>query len=314
MFNSKRGDFQNANDIINPYDLKRTIVVIDTRFRDSPTTTPPTEFIMKMMKPYKNIVRVRLTSTEFPNVFYTFSEKMHNVRFTIFYDVTDEGGNVTRYPFTAQIKTGNYTAEGLRGELQTKLDQIAIEVTNTPDVPASPSFIMEIDDITGRYTVYDNAATPTPFGVDFTEPALITRTHNWGLGYYMGYRYRVLEPAVEHEAESFMDTNGHPHLYLALNDYVSCELNNHINNIECFAVIIQKENKYFSIFGDEASMLTREVVFAQPRDISQFKVRLFDVYGNTVDMEDTDWSFTLEVTEVMNPRIYQFYKDYQRLE
>ena len=312
MFNIKKNEFYNNNDVINSMDFKRTIVVVDTRFRDSLASTSPTDFVMKLMKPYKNIIRVRLTSTEFPNVFYVFSEANKNVKFRIFYDVPDGEGNTTRRSFEGQINTGNYAAEGLRGEMQAKLDLVAVEIGNSG--VASPEFIIQIDDITGRYTIYDNAASPTPFGLDFLESELLTRTQNWGLGYFLGFRTRLREPATEHVAESFMDSNGNPHLYLELNDYISCELNNYQNNIECFAVIIQKENKYFSIFGDDASMLVREIVFPQPRDISQFKVRLFDVYGNTVDMRDTDWSFTLELTEVMNPRIYSFYKNYQQIE
>jgi hypothetical protein len=309
MLNAKRDIFLNNNDIVNSQDFKRTILVVDSRFRD-PGSYSSTEYMMRLMKPYKNIIRVRLTSTEFPNVFYTFTEVKKNIRFRIFYDVVT-GGNTERFYYPVEIKVGNYTAEGMRAEVQGKLSLLEQTIGNQYG-GVQPSFSIELDNITARYTISDTAVGSAPFGIDFTEDSLADRRMDWGLGYYLGYRKRIYEPneSKSFEAESFMDTNGNPNLYLELNDYVSCELNNKENNIHCFAVLIQKENKYFSIFGDEMSFLTREVVFQQPRDVSQFKVRLIDVYGNVVDMRDTDWTFTLELTEVMNPRLYGFYKDY----
>jgi hypothetical protein len=314
MFNVKKDIYANPGDIINPTDYKRTIVVIDSRFRD-PGSYSPTDYMMKLMKPYKNIIRVRMTSTEFPNVFYTFSEERYNVKFRIFYDIANPQGNMVRYYFPLQIKTGNYSAEAMRTEIDGKLSLMSSQDING-ELGFNPELTIQLDNITARYTISATNKNTPFFGIDFTEETLAKRRCDWGLGYYLGFRNRVYEPSTnwEHEAESFMDTNGNPNLYLELNDYVSCDLNNFENNIHCFAVMIQKENKYFSIFGDEMSFLTREIVFPQPRDISQFRVCLRDVYGNIIDMRDTDWTFTLELTEVMNPRLYGFYKDYNRIE
>lgn len=312
MFNIKKDVFLNNNDVINSQDFKRTIIVVDSRFRD-PGSYSPTDYMMKLMKPYKNIIRVRLTSTEFPNVFYTFTQVKNNVRFKIFYDV-DMGNGIQRVYYPVEIKSGNYTAEGMRTEVQGKLTLLATTIGSQYG-GVQPEFNIELDNITARYTISDSAVGSQPFGIDFSEESLMDRRMDWGLGYYLGYRKRLYEPNTlkAFEAESFMDTNGNPNLYMELNDYISCELNNKENNIHCFAVLIQKENKYFSIFGDEMSFLTREIVFQQPRDVSQFRVRLFDVYGNIVDMRDTDWTFTLELTEVMNPKLYGFYKDYNQI-
>jgi hypothetical protein len=312
MFNIKKDVFLNNNDVVNSQDFKRTVLVVDSRFRD-PGSYSSTEYIMKLMRPYKNVIRVRLTSTEFPNVFYTFTEEKKNVRFRIFYDV-DTGSGIQRVYYPVQIKTGNYTAEAMRMEVQEKLT--LLETTIGAQLGGvQPSFAFDLDTITARYSISDTAVGSQPFGVDFSEETLMTRRMDWGLGFYLGFRKRVYEPVPDKnfEAESFMDTNGNPNLYMDLNDYISCELNNNENNIHCFAVMIQKENKYFSIFGDEMSFLTREITFQQPRDLTALKVRLFDVYGTTIDMRDTDWTFTLEITEVMNPRVYGFYKDYNQI-
>jgi hypothetical protein len=312
MFNIKKDVFLNNNDVINSQDFKRTILVVDSRFRD-PGSYSSTEYIMKLMRPYKNVIRVRLTSTEFPNVFYTFTEAKKNVKFRIFYDV-DTGSGTERVYYPVQIKTGNYTAEAMRMEVQEKLTLLETTI-GTQHGGVQPNFVIDLDTITARYTISDVAVGSQAFGIDFSEETLMTRRMDWGLGFYLGFRERVYEPNTEKkfEAESFMDTNGNPNLYLELNDYISCELNNNENNIDCFAVMIQKENKYFSIFGDEMSFLTREITFQQPRDVTSLKVRLFDVYGSTLDMRNTDWTFTLEITEVMNPRIYGFYKDYNQI-
>jgi hypothetical protein len=46
--------------------------------------------------------------------------------------------------------------------------------------------------------------------------------------------------------------------------------------------------------------LRKENVFVRPTAMTQLRIRLLDAYGVVVDMGDTDWSMTLEFTEVVS--------------
>jgi hypothetical protein len=41
----------------------------------------------------------------------------------------------------------------------------------------------------------------------------------------------------------------------------------------------------------------------------RFKIQLLDPYGNQVDMETTNFSFSMEVLEVRNLRLYNVIRD-----
>ena len=72
MLNANKGKIFNQNDIVSSQDFKKTIVNIDSRFRDNYTTETTSHFTYKPIVPYKNIIKVALVSAEIPNVYYTF--------------------------------------------------------------------------------------------------------------------------------------------------------------------------------------------------------------------------------------------------
>jgi hypothetical protein len=83
-----------------------------------------------------------------------------------------------------------------------------------------------------------------------------------------------------------------------------------MNSIRCFAKIIIKENKYYTIFADESAFLTNAIIFQQPLDIAKFKIRLIDVFGEVINLRDMGISLALELTEVINSHVYKHYLNY----
>jgi len=53
-------------------------------------------------------------------------------------------------------------------------------------------------------------------------------------------------------------------------------------------------------YDDVRNGVRKENVFVKPTAMTQLRVRLLDAYGVVVDMGDTDWSATLEFTEVVS--------------
>jgi hypothetical protein len=293
MLNANKGKIFNQNDIVSSQDFKKTIVNIDSRFRDNYITETTTNFTYKPIVPYKNIIKVALVSAEIPNVFYTFTEERHNITFKLITEVNT---------YDIRITEGNYTAPLMMTEL-TRLFEQTVNVTEGRGITA------EINEITGKVEIYDQSGGAN-FDLDFETPFYKSRRTDWGLGYYLGFRNRYYTNDNDYIAESFSDVNVDQYVYLEINDYVACEQNTVENSIRCFAKIIIKENKYFTIFSDESAFLTNAIIFQQPQDISKFKIRLIDVFGETINLRDMGISLALELTEVINSHVYKHYLNY----
>ena len=76
------------------------------------------------------------------------------------------------------------------------------------------------------------------------------------------------------------------------------------------AKIVVREDKNMVIYDDFGSCITNEIVFPQPQDLTILNITLKDPYGGIVDLNGLDYSFTLEITEVLNTRLYDFYRNY----
>lgn len=294
MLNANKGKIFNANDIISSQDFKKTIVNIDSRFRDNYIAESTSNFTYRPIVPYRNIIRVALVSAEIPNVFYTFTNERHNTDFTLITDIDS---------YTITITEGNYTAPLMMNELTRLFD----ESVNTAE---GRNIIAEINEITGKVEIFDTSGGSL-FELDFATDYYTDRKTDWGLGYYLGFRNRYYSGDNNYVAESFSDVNVDQYVYLEINDFIACEQNTIENSIRCFAKIIIKENKYYTIFSDESAFLTNAITFAQPQDLSKFRVRLIDVFGQTINLQDMGMSLALELTEVVNSHVYKHYMTYQ---
>ena len=64
-------------------DIKRHILNVDSRFREPGGTS--SEFYFRLLAPVKNVLRVRITSIEFPNNYYMFNTNRRNISLRILY-------------------------------------------------------------------------------------------------------------------------------------------------------------------------------------------------------------------------------------
>ena len=58
------------------------------------------------------------------------------------------------------------------------------------------------------------------------------------------------------------------------------------------------------------TLLLASTAFPSPVDLTVLNIRLVDAYGEVIDMNGVDYSFTLEITEVLNVKLYDFYRNY----
>ena len=99
-------------------------------------------------------------------------------------------------------------------------------------------------------------------------------------------------------------------MFLNVNDFHTVEQKTYGNYIQCLAKIIIREDKFTVIYDDGASFLANEIIFPSPTDLKYLNVQLLDPYGDVVDLNCMDFSFSIEITEVLNTQLYDFYRNY----
>ena len=322
MLNTRIGENYNANDVINVNDLRKRILNIDSRFRTN-QSDPSTNFSFRLEHPYKNLIRVRLASVEIPNMHYVFSSLKHNTSFKL---KTADINGIDRI-IQVVIPDGNYTSSELIDEIQSQFD---IKLRDTFGI----FLTITLNTITAKVTItntgiaqYDSGipSAPTEAGrpvyIDFLSSIKCkNRFHNFGLGYILGFRskiYRIttLTPSTPFNiytvtSEACIDVVAENYMFLAVNDYYCVEQKTTDNYLQALAKIIIREDKQTVIYDDGSSFLSNEVIFPSPTDLSVLNVQLLDPYGELIDLCGMNFSFTLEITEVLNTRLYDFYRNY----
>ena len=289
----------NANDVINANDLVKHMVNCDSDFRtDNSDST--TNFVINLNRKIKNVIRIRLASVEIPNTSYAFSVAKHNTEILL---VSELAG--TAHVF--EVFEGNYSAQEL-------VDALNTTFTTTNVMPG-----YQISLNTTSATVTISTKNLTPFTMDFRNVLNSTdlnddlqqdMKYNWGLGYNLGFRKKLYEGQSSYESEAIINTIGDQYYFLQVNDYNSITQPFPDGTIlEAFTKLIMRNDKNTEIFNDSSDLLTRDYVFKQPTDIYRLHIRIVDKYNKSINLLDAGISLSLEITEVMNCSLYDFYRN-----
>lgn len=324
MLNTRAGEFLNNNDVVNSNDLRKHLLSVDSRFRSNQGETA-TNFSYALAHPYKNVIRLRLASVEIPNMFYTFTDQNNSFIITAI-DITGVKRTVT-----ITITPGNYVSVELLNAIQAEFD------TKLRD-PYGLFFTISLDVNTARITITHTGISlypvtipnPTPstsakpFDITFATLEVFEQRYTaFGLGHNLGYRmpsYKVTNavavtgpPALTTytlKAEAFIDVVGERYLLLAVNDFYTVEHKTDKTYLQGLAKIIIREEKYAVIYDDGASFISNEIIFPSPMDLKYMTIKLMDSYGKVIDLNGAEISLTFEITEVLNTRLYDFYRNY----
>ena len=311
MINTRLNENYNANDVLNQNDLRKRILNIDSRFC-SETSKSTTDFTFQLDHTYKNIIRLRIASIEIPNMMYTFTIK--NNSFSIkAYDKL----NIARL-IRITIPVGNYKSCELIERIQQLLDT---EVRDRYGI----FMTITLDTITAKVTITHKGVSSVPVTIPLTVPlspatpfileftTKNVRKHNFGLGYNLGFRknaYKVSNTVYSQTGECCIDVVGDTYMFLCINDLHTVEQKTDENYIQCLAKIIIREDRYAVIYDDGSTLMANEIVFPSPIDLKILQVKLIDAYGDVVDLNCMNFSFSLEITEVLNTSLYDFYRNY----
>jgi hypothetical protein len=64
--------------------------------------------------------------------------------------------------------------------------------------------------------------------------------------------------------------------------------------------------KYTIVYDSDTTNTTvKEYFFQQPKDITKIAITLYDAYGNILNLQGADFSFTLELKQILNMNLYE---------
>jgi len=320
MLNTQAGEYLNNNTIVNANDLRIRSINIDSRFRTSYTDTT-TDFDFRFAHTYKNVISVRVASIELPNIAYQFSPLRHNTSFKI---TAYDNSGVERST-TISITPGNYSSVYLEQEIQSKLDEFKYMTGIYINYTINPVSVRSKFELIGTSPLPVTDETPPtnppskPLIIDFSNDNTCGRRCDFGLGYYLGFRCLkyVVAPVTDKPlsgftlmSESLVDVVGDLYLLLHVGDFHNVEHKTGDNYIQCMTKIIIREERGTVTYDDGSTLMNNQVILPSPIDLKQISIRLSDAYDQPIDLMDMNWSLTLEIIEVQNIRLYEFYRNY----
>jgi hypothetical protein len=171
---------------------------------------------------------------------------------------------------------------------------------NTDDLSL---FIFSIDESTFKTTLSffpsgDNT-TGIVYSLCFVDDlnANIMTTFGWIMGFRLANYVNITTPIT---SEGMFDAAGDRYIYVAINDY---QKNNNALNMVCFDNSVMEEDIIgkipvttgkLSIIITENNSLVKTRKYNGPVNIRNLHIRLLDKFGEVLDLNNMDFSFTLE--------------------
>ena len=266
----------------------------DTRGRENFPSTRSTDCKIKFQNRIRNVCSVEMTSIELPNSIMLFSATRGNNSFNITIPgVNDANGNpITNR--TVTINEGNYVALDFETEVHRALGAAGVNTNETSEDPIQ----FEISTLTGKATFTHTGGAN--FDLDFNTPS--TRSTNWGLGYYMGFREKNLAGASEYTSAGVINIIGERYYLLQIspkmNNLVSAGENGSYPNSNLFTKVVLVGSVFTIVTENDNNSMNKLLYLDNPITIDELEVKLVDFYGDVVDIHECDFSFTLRVAEL----------------
>lgn len=343
------------------------------------TQSSATNYIFKLKEPIKNVISVRLSTSEIPNSFYAFSRARGNVLFSICYPAASLGlgntpvileippGNWDQTPYTPEYSAAGFPFD-INGDPQliTTNTSILWKVSfvinnyfmkqtsppyNNPSYRIGPINWFDCDYVdSSNGKIYIGCNNKVPFDVNWiVDPAATSANYvdlniaypqnldttinrvgstaaDFGLGYNLGFRSTSynsinLPPNLQKIqnsgqtilnvcrlwTEAILNTIDTNYVFLTLDpDWkVIQQETPDRTQLYSFAKIVFDVPKFAVNYDYGTNTLTKEYHLKQPTNIHSIPVRLSDPYDQDIDLNGLDFSFTLELREVINSGLYE---------
>jgi hypothetical protein len=293
--------------VINP--LERRIInknlTIDTKFRENYYTTSSTNFLTDLPIQFNDVVSIQLDSIEFPLSYYIFSLQTGNTFFSII--INDEIETIT-------INDGNYTntelfthINYLLGNLPPPFNQITISTANSF---TNPNLISE------QVIFESNPLSPFKFIIQFQMNEYgvldINTPIPLKLGWMLGFRSEFYENETSYISEGLTNLLGSRYFFLVVDEFCNNKMDNYFsafNNsilnknilarIQGFSTIPTTNNNQNQI-QNSSTIINNKRQYFGPVNITKMKIQLLNEYGQIVDLNHMDYSFSITLQTVYN--------------
>ena len=260
-------------------------VILNSLFREDYKNTKSTDFSLVLPYQFKNVLSVRLSSIQLPNVLYCFSKaKMNN----LFYISECGDGPTASGPI--MLPDGNYSLSQLATTLQKEInEQLDID---------PPRFEVLAHETTQKISIMNNRNV---FSMNFLKD-VESIDFNSTLGWILGFRQIQYHGSAVYTSEAVYNSVASDYIYFILNDFNNSQSQNILamysksyigNNI--LAMIPLTSNSFHICFDNGSDFIEKKREYFGPVNLQRLKIELRNQYGELLDLNCMDFSFSLEV-------------------
>jgi len=263
-------------------------IVLNTIFREDYKNTSSADFMIILPYQFKNVISLKLSSLQLPNVIYCFSsDKMNNL---MYIRETGDGDNKSG---TIILPDGNYSLTSVAAILER-------EINKQLDI-YPPRFFVDSDEATQKITIRNDICT---FDINFLK-GIESKDFNSTLGWLLGFREVEYSCSARYTGESVYVGTSTDYIFFVVNDYNNSQVQTILamysksyigDNILAVMPISTNNVSDNSFFFDSGSLfLVKKRDYFGPVNLQKFRIELRNQYGELVDLNLADYSFSLEV-------------------
>lgn len=308
--------------VINP--LNKRIITkclnIDTKFRDTLTTTQSSDFTIQLTTKLNKVVSMELSAIEIPFTFYNISQ--YNGNNYLYLKIICDPSTILNNNYCEKniiheesvfiIPDGNYTANDLIDKINTILSPKDADgnLIDTSSIFSYINFKLDINENgsgTGKVIIEpfgEKADVIKSINLDFTkningvsDSTNIATRIGWTLGFNRAY----YDNDFYYIGESVIDCNNNRYIYLSIDDYNKNSNNSFISvfnqsilNDDIIARISIAESPGI-VKDNKINFITEPRQYFGPVDIQRLRIRLFDEFGRILQMNGANYSFCLKM-------------------
>lgn len=302
---------------LNPYE-KRTmtkLVNIDTVFRINYEATKATDFPYVLPEAMRNVVAMQLASIELPNMIYHFSSNNKSNEFIVrLFNVSGRADET----LTLYIPDGSYMSDDFETTLNNIFQNQGARLLITEII--QDKLIIRARNSGEGASAYDPAQTwYSPNFYFELEFAVAGRPASTTAGWNMGFRrpsYRATETVTNYETTTVYRNvlQGESSYGSGVDHYLFLEIDDFHNNFQTDSIISTNASSFmgknilarivlsagsFVVVQNNASDgVFKKREYLGPVRIEKIQVRLLNKYGDVVDLNHNDFSFSLQFTTI----------------
>ena len=322
----------------NNSDNKRTItriLTVDSKFKDDDRKNTTSHFQVSFPERINEVTKMEIMEYSGPSAIRMISDAQQNNFFTLtlkYSDATPDATKVIKSPDTYRIERSIMTSATLIAFINNINAQLTAAGSDfeygsfkfNHEIVADVSLNEIIMDRTISF-VYDPTVASnnnvSEVILDFVSPtpgqSTVPFVFEKSLGYILGFRKGKVSSSVLSnnkyyiEAASLVDLNDFKYAYLIVDDFISNSETNIITSEvksqgNCTGSLRHGGNILGKIiYRNELNYNMYNRVISTPReyygsvDIQKLKIALVNEYGDYIDTQELDWSFTLRLTSTV---------------